>query len=45
MDAKVAISVGEFDRGGKTRLTTIAEDSLTLIQRVKLPLMVYLCLS
>lgn len=26
MDAKVAISVGEFDRGGKTRLTTIAED-------------------
>jgi hypothetical protein len=26
MDAKVAINVGEFDRGGKTRLTTIAED-------------------
>jgi hypothetical protein len=26
MDAKVAINVGEFDRGGKTRVTTIAED-------------------
>lgn len=27
MDAKVAINVGEFDRGGKTRLTTIADIS------------------
>ena len=26
MDAKVAIKIGEFDRGGKTRVTTIAED-------------------
>jgi hypothetical protein len=26
MDAKVAVNVGEFDRGGKTRVTTIAED-------------------
>jgi len=26
MDAKVGISVGEFDRGGKTRLTTVAQD-------------------
>ncbi len=26
MDAKVAVKVGEFDRGGKTRVTTIALD-------------------
>jgi hypothetical protein len=26
MDAKVAIKVGEFDRGGKTRVTTVALD-------------------
>jgi hypothetical protein len=26
MDAKVTINVGEFDRGGKTRVRTIAED-------------------
>ena len=26
MDAKVAVNVGKFDRGGKTRVTTIAED-------------------
>jgi len=24
MDAKVAVKVGEFDRGGKTRVTTVA---------------------
>ena len=26
MDAKVAVKVGEFDRGGKTRVTTVALD-------------------
>ena len=26
MDAKVAVKVGEFDRGGKTRVKTICED-------------------
>ena len=26
MDAKVAIKIGEFDRGGKTRITTVALD-------------------
>jgi transposase len=26
MDAKVAINIGEFDRGGKTRVNVIAED-------------------
>ncbi len=26
MDAKVAVKVGEFDRGGKTRVETISED-------------------
>ena len=26
MDAKAAVKVGEFDRGGKTRVTTVALD-------------------
>jgi hypothetical protein len=26
MDAKVALKVGEFDRGGKTRVPTVALD-------------------